>query len=105
MYIYLYIMYMAFFIGTCANQSIVFVLDEFDQFAQHKNQSFLYNILDISQSAHNPVAVVGLTCRLVCARVCVCTRVRVRTCVCVCVCVCMYVCVCMHVRVCVHISC
>lgn len=52
-------------IGTSANQSVVFVLEEFDQFAHHKNQSLLYNLLDISQSAHNPIAVVGLTCRLV----------------------------------------
>ena len=51
--------------GTSSNQSVVFVLDEFDQFTRHKNQSLLYNLLDISQSAHNPIAVVGLTCRLV----------------------------------------
>jgi origin recognition complex subunit 4 len=51
--------------GSGANQSVIFVLDEFDLFASHKNQSLLYNLLDISQSSHNPIAVVGLTCRLV----------------------------------------
>jgi origin recognition complex subunit 4 len=50
--------------GSHCNQSVVFVLDEFDQFAHHKNQSLLYNLLDTSQSAHNPIAVIGLTCRL-----------------------------------------
>jgi len=44
---------------------VVFVLDEFDLFAHHKNQTLLYNLLDVSQSAQTPVAVVGLTCRLV----------------------------------------
>ena len=54
-----------YFSGSGANQSVIFVLDEFDLFASHKNQSLLYNLLDISQSSHNPIAVVGLTCRLV----------------------------------------
>lgn len=44
---------------------VLFVLDEFDLFAHHKNQTLLYNLLDVSQSAQAPVAVVGLTCRLV----------------------------------------
>lgn len=43
-----------------------FILEEFDLFAHHKNQTLLYNLLDVSQSAQAPVAVVGLTCRLVC---------------------------------------
>ncbi|XP_051913848.1 origin recognition complex subunit 4 isoform X1 [Hippocampus zosterae] len=43
---------------------VLFVLDEFDLFAHHKNQTLLYNLLDVSQSAQAPVAVVGLTCRL-----------------------------------------
>ena len=44
---------------------MIFVLDEFDLFAHHKNQTLLYNLLDVSQSAQAPIAVVGLTCRLV----------------------------------------
>ncbi|XP_054404694.1 origin recognition complex subunit 4 isoform X2 [Pongo pygmaeus] len=43
---------------------VVFILDEFDLFAHHKNQTLLYNLFDISQSAQTPVAVIGLTCRL-----------------------------------------
>ncbi|XP_023370806.1 origin recognition complex subunit 4 isoform X2 [Otolemur garnettii] len=43
---------------------VIFILDEFDLFAHHKNQTLLYNLFDISQSAQTPVAIVGLTCRL-----------------------------------------
>ncbi|XP_036401578.1 origin recognition complex subunit 4 isoform X1 [Megalops cyprinoides] len=46
------------------SRPVLFTLDEFDLFAHHKNQTLLYNLLDISQSAQTPVAVVGLTCRL-----------------------------------------
>lgn len=46
------------------SKSIVLVLDEFDLFAYHKNQSLLYNLFDIAQSKQNPLCVVGLTCRL-----------------------------------------
>lgn len=48
-----------------SSRPVLLVLDEFDLFAQHKNQTLLYNLLDASQSAQAPVAVVGLTCRLV----------------------------------------
>uniref|UniRef100_A0A8C5GKM3 Origin recognition complex subunit 4 n=1 Tax=Gouania willdenowi TaxID=441366 RepID=A0A8C5GKM3_GOUWI len=47
-----------------SSRPALFVLDEFDLFAHHKNQTLLYNLLDVSQSAQAPVAVVGLTCRL-----------------------------------------
>nr|XP_033803217.1 origin recognition complex subunit 4 isoform X2 [Geotrypetes seraphini]XP_033803218.1 origin recognition complex subunit 4 isoform X2 [Geotrypetes seraphini]XP_033803219.1 origin recognition complex subunit 4 isoform X2 [Geotrypetes seraphini] len=43
---------------------VLFVLDEFDLFAHHKNQTLLYNLFDISQAAQTPVAVIGLSCRL-----------------------------------------
>ncbi|KAM3916456.1 origin recognition complex subunit 4 isoform 1-T2 [Leptodactylus fuscus] len=43
---------------------VLFILDEFDLFAHHKNQTLLYNLFDIAQSAQAPVAVIGLTCRL-----------------------------------------
>ncbi|XP_066519410.1 origin recognition complex subunit 4 isoform X2 [Hoplias malabaricus] len=46
------------------SRPVFFVLEEFDLFAHHKNQTLLYNLLDVSQSAQAPVAVVGLTCRL-----------------------------------------
>ncbi|NWU83733.1 ORC4 protein, partial [Onychorhynchus coronatus] len=42
---------------------VLFVLEEFDLFVHHKNQTLLYNLLDISQSAQAPVTVIGLTCR------------------------------------------
>lgn len=43
---------------------MIFVLDEFDLFAQHPKQALLYNLFDAAQSAQNPMAVIGLTCRL-----------------------------------------
>lgn len=48
-----------------SSRPLLFILDEFDLFAHHKNQTLLYNLFDVSQSAQAPVAVVGLTCRLV----------------------------------------
>ncbi|XP_078099999.1 origin recognition complex subunit 4 isoform X2 [Sander vitreus] len=47
-----------------SSRPVLFVLEEFDLFAHHKNQTLLYNLLDVSQSAQAPVAVVGITCRL-----------------------------------------
>lgn len=46
------------------SRPILFILDEFDLFTHHKNQTLLYNLFDISQSAQTPIAVFGLTCRL-----------------------------------------
>ncbi|XP_042302284.1 origin recognition complex subunit 4 isoform X2 [Sceloporus undulatus] len=43
---------------------VLFILDEFDLFIHHRNQTLLYNLFDISQSAQTPIAVIGLTCRL-----------------------------------------
>ncbi|KAG2181236.1 hypothetical protein INT43_008819 [Umbelopsis isabellina] len=50
--------------GTKSNSPVIFVLDEFDLFAQHPKQALLYNLFDIAQSSQNPIAVLGLTCRL-----------------------------------------
>ncbi|CAN9498432.1 unnamed protein product [Ophioblennius macclurei] len=47
-----------------SSRPVLFILDEFDLFTHHKNQTLLYNLFDVSQSAQTPVAVVGLTCRL-----------------------------------------
>ncbi|TDG96411.1 hypothetical protein EPR50_G00241440 [Perca flavescens] len=47
-----------------SSRPVLLVLDEFDLFAHHKNQTLLYNLLDVSQSAQAPIAVVGITCRL-----------------------------------------
>uniref|UniRef100_A0A3P8V8H7 Origin recognition complex subunit 4 n=1 Tax=Cynoglossus semilaevis TaxID=244447 RepID=A0A3P8V8H7_CYNSE len=47
-----------------SSRPVLFILDEFDLFAHHKNQTLLYNLFDVAQSAQAPIAVVGLTCRL-----------------------------------------
>ncbi|KAF9114368.1 origin recognition complex subunit 4 [Mortierella sp. AM989] len=50
--------------GTREQYPIIFILDEFDLFAQHTKQSLLYNLFDVAQSAEWPIAVVGMTCRM-----------------------------------------
>ena len=50
--------------GDQESRPVVFVLDEFDCFTQHHNQTLLYNLFDMSQSARTPIAVIGLTCHL-----------------------------------------
>ncbi|NXP04487.1 ORC4 protein, partial [Thinocorus orbignyianus] len=50
--------------GNRANSCpVLFILDEFDLFVHHKNQTLLYNLFDTSQSAQTPVTVIGITCR------------------------------------------
>jgi len=61
-------------IGDERSKSVVFVLDEFDLFAQHHNQTLLYNLFDIAQSAQAPIFVIGLTARLVCFAICLSVR-------------------------------
>lgn len=41
------------------SKSIIFILDEFDLFCNHQNQTLLYNLFDVSQSAQAPVCVLG----------------------------------------------
>ncbi|KAI1316207.1 origin recognition complex subunit 4 [Mortierella claussenii] len=50
--------------GTRDQYPIIFIMDEFDLFAQHTKQSLLYNLFDVAQSAEWPIAVIGLTCRM-----------------------------------------
>ena len=52
-------------LGGEQSKSVVFVLDEFNLFAQHRNQTLLYNLFDVAQSAQAPICVIGLTTRLV----------------------------------------
>lgn len=40
------------------------MLEEFDLFCTHHNQTLLYNLFDVSQSAQAPICVVGVTCRI-----------------------------------------
>eukprot|EP00118_Oscarella_pearsei_P012904 m.98565 g.98565 ORF g.98565 m.98565 type:complete len:230 (+) comp36990_c0_seq2:97-786(+) len=53
--------------GNECSKAVVFVLDEFDQYAQTPGQKLLYGLLEAAQSANTPVAIVGLTCRLCCS--------------------------------------
>lgn len=52
---------------TTGDKPIIFVLDEFDLFALHPRQSFLYSLLDIVQGnrRRSGVGVIGLTSRTV----------------------------------------
>ncbi|CAO3591108.1 unnamed protein product [Absidia cylindrospora] len=50
--------------GDKTRLPIVFILEEFNLLAQHPKQTLLYNLFDATQSAQNPMAVVGLTCRI-----------------------------------------
>ncbi|KAJ2082462.1 origin recognition complex subunit 4 [Coemansia sp. RSA 988] len=43
---------------------VVFVLEEFDQLAQHPKQALLYTLFDMAQRAQTPVCVVGVTARV-----------------------------------------
>ncbi|PVI06254.1 hypothetical protein DM02DRAFT_552771 [Periconia macrospinosa] len=45
-------------------RAVIFVMDEFDLFAQHARQTLLYNLFDIAQSRKAPIAVLGLTTRI-----------------------------------------
>ncbi|XP_014262610.1 origin recognition complex subunit 4 isoform X2 [Cimex lectularius] len=47
-----------------ATKPILFILEEFQLFCSHRNQTLLYNLFDIAQSAQAPICVVGLTCRI-----------------------------------------
>ncbi|OZJ05676.1 hypothetical protein BZG36_01443 [Bifiguratus adelaidae] len=51
-------------VGSKESLPIIMILDEFDLFAEHSKQALLYNLFDIAQSNQNPIAVVGMTCRL-----------------------------------------
>lgn len=45
--------------------SVIIVLEEVDRFAQHSKQTLLYNLLDVAQSSKIPIAVIGVTPRMV----------------------------------------
>ncbi|XP_050076228.1 origin recognition complex subunit 4 [Anopheles maculipalpis] len=46
------------------SKSVIFLLEEFDLFCSHHNQTLLYNLFDVAQSAQAPICVLGLTARL-----------------------------------------
>lgn len=41
------------------SKSVIFILEEFDLFCAHHNQTLLYNLFDVSQSAQAPICVLG----------------------------------------------
>lgn len=45
------------------SKSVIFILDEFDLFCSHSNQTLIYNLFDVAQSAQAPICVIGLTRR------------------------------------------
>ncbi len=51
--------------GGTGNKSVIFILDQFDQFTRHKNQALLYNLLDLTRSTSIPLAVVGISDKVV----------------------------------------
>lgn len=46
------------------SKPVIFILDEFDLFCEHNNQTLLYNLFDVAQSAQAPICVLGITGRL-----------------------------------------
>ncbi|XP_055531706.1 origin recognition complex subunit 4 [Wyeomyia smithii] len=50
--------------GDKNSKSVIFILEEFDLFCSHHNQTLLYNLFDVAQSAQAPICVLGITARL-----------------------------------------
>ena len=50
--------------GDKQSKSIVFVLEEFDLFCEHHNQTLLYDLFDSVQSKTAPILVVGVSARI-----------------------------------------
>lgn len=46
------------------SKSIIFILDEFELFCSHHNQTLLYNLFDVAQSAQSPIFVLGKFLRI-----------------------------------------
>jgi len=47
--------------GDSTSKPIIFILDQFDSFCSHKNQTLLYNLFDVAQSKAVPITVVGIS--------------------------------------------
>lgn len=45
--------------------AVVIILEEFDRFTQLSRQTLLYNLFDLAQSSRTPLAVIGVTSRMV----------------------------------------
>lgn len=51
-------------VGSCAANSVIFILDEFNLFASQLQQALLYNLFDVSQSRSAPILVVGVPAKV-----------------------------------------
>jgi origin recognition complex subunit 4 len=51
-------------VGNMSSKPIIFILEEFDSFCTHKNQTLLYNLFDIAQSRAVPICVIGVSCQI-----------------------------------------
>jgi len=49
---------------SSTSKPIVFILDKFDSFCSHKNQTLLYNLFDVAQSRAVPICVVGISSQI-----------------------------------------
>jgi len=49
---------------STTSKPIIFILDEFDSFCSHKNQTLLYNLFDVAQSRAVPICVIGLSSQI-----------------------------------------
>ena len=47
--------------NSSASKPIVFILDHFESFCSHKNQTLLYNLFDVAQSRAVPITVIGIS--------------------------------------------
>ena len=51
-------------LAASAQKSVIFIMEEFDQFTAHPRQTLLYNLFDVAQSRKAPIAVIGMTTRI-----------------------------------------
>ena len=51
-------------VGDMSSKPIIFILEEFDSFCSHKNQTLLYNLFDTAQSRAVPICVIGVSCQI-----------------------------------------
>ena len=47
--------------GDTTSKPIIFILDHFESFCSHKNQTLLYNLFDVAQSRAVPITVLGVS--------------------------------------------
>ena len=47
--------------GDSSSKPILFILDHFESFCSHKNQTLLYNLFDVAQSRAVPITVLGVS--------------------------------------------